>query len=162
MPVTQEGWGEGGYNQSIEERRKEPSSLLPFNAYLLLQYGSSQQSAVLQEVLASAQVLHGPQLLPWISKSSVVGFFMGCRVYICSVMVLSVDLRKYLFQHSLFHKLQGNTCSGSWSSSSHRRKPCRPQIPNLAMSTLCTYMSWEENFRTWIKSKILGSYCHHE
>ncbi|KAK4810807.1 LOW QUALITY PROTEIN: hypothetical protein QYF61_008779 [Mycteria americana] len=79
--------------------------------------------------------LHGPQILPgnllqhgllstgcsFLQGMSIccgVGSSVGCRVDICSTTVLHGLQGDKLLHHGLRYRLQGNLCSGTWSTSS--------------------------------------------
>lgn len=68
------------------------------------------QTTVPSEKSAPACFFHSLLFLQEISNCSSVGSSMGCSMNICSA--------EYLLQRGFFHRLEGNLCIGSWSTSS--------------------------------------------
>ena len=82
------------------------------------QHGPFPQSAVLQEQTSPAWVPH--RVLP--ENLLQCGVSMGCNflqsISTCSTVDLHGLQGDSLSHHGLLHRLQGNICSGAWSTSS--------------------------------------------
>jgi len=107
---------------------------LPWETVLheLLQRGSFPRGAVLQEQAAPAWVPKGSQVLPANLLQSGLptgsqpppvipllrrGVLPGLQVGLCSPVGLHGLQGHSLSHHGLLHRLQGNLCSGTWSTS---------------------------------------------
>jgi len=111
-------WGPShGRQSSMNLPKVSPSRRVQFFRNTLLQHGSPKGSQVLPANLFQHR-------LPLVSQPLLdihllwCGVLHGLQVEICSTMDLHGLQGHSLPHHGLFHGLQGNLCSSTWSTSS--------------------------------------------